>query len=142
MNVFPNVSPREKLLLRRFAARKSDREIAADLGDTESRIAAQRQRLVEKFEIRTHEQLVAFASQLARWPYRNSQKLKASGGRKHRVRPPIDVNEIKKMKGDGIGATDIAKALNISRTSVYTALVSQPAIAPDRAVGPFGTGKS
>jgi len=122
MNVFPNVSPREKLLLRRFAARKSDREIAADLGDTESRIAAQRQRLVEKFEIRTHEQLVAFASQLARWPYRNSQKLKASGGRKHRVRPPIDVNEIKKMRADGIGATDIAKALNITRASVYRLL--------------------
>jgi DNA-binding CsgD family transcriptional regulator len=122
MNSFPYVSPREKLLLRRFAAGKTDREIAADLGDTENRIVAQRQRLAEKFEARTHEQLVALASQLARWPVANSQKLKTSGGRKHRVRPTIDCTEIKKMKADGMGPTAIAKALNISRTSVYKAL--------------------
>ena len=42
-------APERKKLLRRFAAGKTDREIAADLGDIESRIATQRQRLTEKF---------------------------------------------------------------------------------------------
>jgi DNA-binding CsgD family transcriptional regulator len=121
MDRFPYVSPREKLLLRRFAAGKTDREIAAALGDTESRIVAQRQRIAEKFQLRTHEQLFALVSQLALWPV-NSQNLKASRGRKHRVRPTIDFSEIKKMKADGMGPTAIAKALNISRTTVYNAL--------------------
>jgi DNA-binding CsgD family transcriptional regulator len=61
----PHVSPREKKLLRRFAAGKTDIEIARELGDTESRVA-QRQRLAEKFQIATHEQLVAIANKLAR----------------------------------------------------------------------------
>ena len=103
MNTFPYVTPRDKLLLRRFAAGKTNREIAADLGETESRIVAQRQRIAEKFEIRTHEQLVALANQVALWPDRNSRNLKVSGVRKHRVRPIIDVSEIKKMRADGIG---------------------------------------
>ena len=122
MNTFPYVTPREKLLLRRFAAGKTDREIAADLGETESRIVAQRQRIAEKFEIRTHEQLVALANQVALWPDRNSRNLKVSGVRKHRVRPIIDVSEIKKMRADGTGPTAIAKTLNISRASVYRVL--------------------
>jgi hypothetical protein len=53
--------------------------------------------------------------------------LKASGGRKHHVRRTIDFTEINKMKADGMGATAIAKALNVSRTIVYKAL--------DQAVG-------
>ena len=64
----PHVSPREKKLLRRFAAGKTDAQIAVELGDTESRVAAQRQRLAEKFQIDTHEQLVAVANNLARMP--------------------------------------------------------------------------
>ena len=64
----PYVSPREKKLLRRFAAGKTDTEIARELSDTESRIAAQRQRLTEKYQIETHEQLVSIASKLARFP--------------------------------------------------------------------------
>jgi DNA-binding CsgD family transcriptional regulator len=64
----PSVSPREKKLLRRFAAGKTDAQIAVELGDTESRVAAQRQRLAEKFQIDTHEQLVAVADKLARYP--------------------------------------------------------------------------
>jgi DNA-binding CsgD family transcriptional regulator len=122
MNVFPYVSPREKKLLRRFAAGKTDREIAADLGDTESRIVAQRQRLTEKFEVRTHEQVVALARELALRPVANSKKRKAGGRREHRRRPTINVIEIKKMKADGIGPTAIAKALKISYASVYRAL--------------------
>jgi DNA-binding CsgD family transcriptional regulator len=60
----PHVSPREKKLLRRFAAGKTNAQIARELGDTESRIAVQRQRLAEKFQIDTHEQLVAVANKL------------------------------------------------------------------------------
>jgi len=36
----PYVTPREKKLLRHFAEGKTDREIAVELGDRESRIAA------------------------------------------------------------------------------------------------------
>ena len=64
----PHVSPREKKLLRRFAAGKTDAQIAVELNDTESRVAAQRQRLAERFQIDTHEQLVAVANNLARMP--------------------------------------------------------------------------
>jgi DNA-binding CsgD family transcriptional regulator len=63
----PHVSPREKKLLRRFAAGKTDAQIAVELGDTESRVAVQRQRLAEKFQIATHEQFVSFANKLARY---------------------------------------------------------------------------
>ena len=64
----PYVSPREKKLLRRFAAGKTDAQIAVELNDTESGVAAQRQRLAEKFQIDTHEQLVSFANKLAQYP--------------------------------------------------------------------------
>jgi DNA-binding CsgD family transcriptional regulator len=60
----PYVSPREKKLLRRFAAGKTDAQIARELGDTESGIAVQRQRLAEKFQIATHDQLVSFVNKL------------------------------------------------------------------------------
>ena len=64
----PYVSPREKKLLRRFAAGKTDIEVARELGDIESRVAVQRQRLAEKFQIATHEQFVSFADKLAPFP--------------------------------------------------------------------------
>ena len=67
------ISPREKKLLRRFASGKTDKEIGLELGDREERIAAQRQRIREKLEIQTNEQLVVLAGRLARWPYRRSQ---------------------------------------------------------------------
>jgi|SRR5215831_12994515 len=66
--------PREKKLLRRFASGKTDKEIAQELGDREERIAAQRQRLREKLQIQTDEQLVVLAGTLAHWPYRRRQK--------------------------------------------------------------------
>ena len=34
----------------------------------------------------------------------------------------IDVNQIKKLKAEGLGATVIAKEMNIDRTSVYRLL--------------------
>jgi DNA-binding CsgD family transcriptional regulator len=64
----PHASPRERQLLRRFAAGKTDAQIARELSDTESRIAQQRQRLAEKFQIDTHEQLLAVAKTLGRYP--------------------------------------------------------------------------
>jgi DNA-binding CsgD family transcriptional regulator len=64
----PYVSPQEKKLLRRFAAGKTDTQIALEFHDRETRIAAQRQRLAEKFQIHTHEQLVEFAGKLNRYP--------------------------------------------------------------------------
>ena len=63
----PYVSPREKLLLRRFAAGMTDSQIAGELGDRLSRIAAQRQRLAEKFDIRTPEKFATVAKELARY---------------------------------------------------------------------------
>jgi DNA-binding CsgD family transcriptional regulator len=62
------VSPREKLLLRRFAAGLTDNRIAKELGDKASRIGVQRQRLAEKYDIRTPEQLSAVANELAHHP--------------------------------------------------------------------------
>jgi hypothetical protein len=67
-----------------------------------------RARIAEKFQVRTHEQRVALASQLALWPAANSQDLKTIGGREHRRR--------------AIRPTAIAKALRIARASVYRAL--------------------
>ena len=64
----PHVSPREKLLLRRFAAGMTDSQIAGELGDRLSRIDAQRQRLAEKFDIRTPEKFATVANELAHWP--------------------------------------------------------------------------
>jgi DNA-binding CsgD family transcriptional regulator len=71
----PYVSPREKKLLRRFAAGKTDPEIATELHDRESRVAAQRQRLAEKLQIHTHEQLVDVAKTLARYPAKNTYNI-------------------------------------------------------------------
>ena len=36
----------------------------------------------------------------------------------------IDANQIKKLKSEGLGATAIAKQMNIDRTSVYRVLKS------------------
>lgn len=39
-------------------------------------------------------------------------------------KPTIDVTEIKRLKEEGLGATDIAKKLNIARASVYRVMQS------------------
>ena len=62
------LSPREKLLLRRFAHGKTDATIATELGDRESRISAQRKRLLKKLEIGSDEQLLIVANRVASWP--------------------------------------------------------------------------
>ena len=61
----PYASPRDKQLLRRFAAGKTDGQIARELGGTITSIAAQRQRVAQKFNIQTDDQLRELASQIA-----------------------------------------------------------------------------
>jgi hypothetical protein len=46
----------------------TDSQIASELRDRLGRIAAQRQRLAEKFDISTPEQLATVANELARHP--------------------------------------------------------------------------
>ena len=65
-----DLSPREKQLLRRFAAGRTDAMIAVELGDRENRIAAQRKRLIEKLQIRSDDQLSAAADRFAPWSRR------------------------------------------------------------------------
>ena len=49
-------------------------------------------------------------------------KTKAAGVYKER-KPTISSAEVRKLKDDGLGATEIAKHLGIERASVYRALV-------------------
>jgi DNA invertase Pin-like site-specific DNA recombinase len=48
-------------------------------------------------------------------------KAKAAGVYKGR-KPTIDVNSVQKLKGEGLGASEIAKRLKIGRASVYRVL--------------------
>jgi hypothetical protein len=61
---FLYLTPREKQLLRRFACGKTDAIIAVELG--ESRIAAQRKRLVENFKFSDDQRLIV-THKLALW---------------------------------------------------------------------------
>ena len=73
------LTSREKMLLRRLAQGKTDRKIAAEIGGQEDQIGLQRQRLIERLEIRSDEQLAARAKELAAWPVRTSHAIHASG---------------------------------------------------------------
>jgi DNA invertase Pin-like site-specific DNA recombinase len=53
-------------------------------------------------------------------------KAKAAGVYKGRV-ASIDAEQVRKLKADGVGASEIAKALNIGRASVYRVLGAAPA---------------
>jgi len=68
-----SLSSREKQLLRRFAQGKTDRQIAVNIGGTERRISAQRERLLQKLHVQTAAQLVSAATRLARWPGQPSE---------------------------------------------------------------------
>jgi DNA invertase Pin-like site-specific DNA recombinase len=50
-------------------------------------------------------------------------KAKAAGVYKGRL-PSIDPDEVRRLKADGFGPTEIAKALKIGRASVYRVLLS------------------
>jgi DNA-binding CsgD family transcriptional regulator len=61
------LSPQQKKLLRRFGKGKTDEQIAREFGCRADLIAAQRQRIMEKLEIRSQAQLEAAAHQFACW---------------------------------------------------------------------------
>lgn len=61
------LSPREKQLLRRIAAGKTDAQIAERLGGGALRVAEQRARLLHKLGISTPAEIADAAERLARW---------------------------------------------------------------------------
>jgi DNA invertase Pin-like site-specific DNA recombinase len=55
---------------------------------------------------------------------------KARAAGVHKGRPAcIDVDQARKLKAEGVGASEIAKALNIGRASVYRVLGAAPRLA-------------
>jgi DNA-binding CsgD family transcriptional regulator len=69
-----DLSPQQQKLLRRFAQGKTDEEIARKLRCPAHLIKAQRQMLVERFQVKSQADLAAAARQFASWP-----KLKQKG---------------------------------------------------------------
>ncbi|MBR1172988.1 hypothetical protein JQ617_03385 [Bradyrhizobium sp. KB893862 SZCCT0404] len=61
------LSPREKQLLRRIAAGKTDAEIAGKFGGGVKRVAEQRARLLQKLKISEPAEIVDAAYRLASW---------------------------------------------------------------------------
>ncbi|MGY8685117.1 LuxR C-terminal-related transcriptional regulator [Bradyrhizobium sp. UFLA05-153] len=61
------LSPREKQLLRRFVAGKTDAQIAERLGGTATQVAEQRVRLLEKLKISAPDEIADAAARLASW---------------------------------------------------------------------------
>ena len=59
------LSPREKQLLRRLAAGKTDKEIAGHLGGTAEQVSAQRARLLSKLRISSEMEIAEAARRLA-----------------------------------------------------------------------------
>jgi DNA-binding CsgD family transcriptional regulator len=61
------LTTRERKLLRRMALGQSDHAIAMDIGGTDAQIATQRLRLLRKLNIRSQAEIIAAATNLARW---------------------------------------------------------------------------
>ena len=61
------LTPREKRLLRRFAQGRTDKSIARELCEPVERIAAQRERIFEKLQIQSPDQLTEIAVRFASW---------------------------------------------------------------------------
>jgi DNA-binding NarL/FixJ family response regulator len=61
------LSAQQQKLLRRFAKGKTDEQIAVEFRCRADLIAAQRQRIMEKLEVRSQAQLAAAAHQFAYW---------------------------------------------------------------------------
>jgi DNA-binding CsgD family transcriptional regulator len=59
------LTPREKRLLRRFAQGRTDKSIARELCEPVERIAAQRERILEKLQIKSTDELAETAVRLA-----------------------------------------------------------------------------
>lgn len=71
------LTAREKQLLRRLVRGWSDLEIARQIGGTERQIAAQREALLKKLQIKSEAQLKSAAEELAPW---KSKKRGEDGG--------------------------------------------------------------
>ena len=67
------LSPREKLMLRRLAQGKTDHQIAVENRRRQDQIGFQRERLLQRLQIGSEEQLAAVALRLAPWPERGSR---------------------------------------------------------------------
>jgi DNA-binding NarL/FixJ family response regulator len=61
------LTPREKRLLRRFAQGRTDKSIARELCEPVEGIAAQRERILEKLQIQSPDQLTEIAVRFASW---------------------------------------------------------------------------
>ncbi len=61
------LSPREKQLLRRLAARKTDAQIAERLGGTAKQISEQRARLLTKLGVSAPAEIADATERLASW---------------------------------------------------------------------------
>ncbi|MGV7219311.1 LuxR C-terminal-related transcriptional regulator [Bradyrhizobium sp. UFLA05-112] len=61
------LSPREKQLLRRLAAGKTDAQIARHIGGTAEQVAEQRTRLLGKLKIGAPNEIADVAERLASW---------------------------------------------------------------------------
>ncbi|WP_458144638.1 helix-turn-helix domain-containing protein [Bradyrhizobium sp. UFLA05-109] len=61
------LSPREKQLLRRFAAGKTDAQIAERLGGTAKQVGQQRTRLLAKLRVSPPAKIADAAERLASW---------------------------------------------------------------------------
>ena len=70
------LSPQQRKLLRRFAKTKTDEQIAKELGCPADLIAAQRQWIVEKLEIKSQEQFVEAAHQFANLSWKKQVRTK------------------------------------------------------------------
>ncbi|MDI3567214.1 LuxR C-terminal-related transcriptional regulator [Bradyrhizobium sp. Arg816] len=62
------LSPREKRLLRRLAAGKTDAQIAERLGGTAKQVSEQRARLLARLQINSPEEIADAAERWASWP--------------------------------------------------------------------------
>ncbi|MCP1765510.1 MULTISPECIES: LuxR C-terminal-related transcriptional regulator [Bradyrhizobium] len=62
------LSPREKRLLRRLAAGKTDAQIAERLGGTAKQVSEQRARLLARLQINSPDEIADAAERWASWP--------------------------------------------------------------------------
>jgi DNA-binding CsgD family transcriptional regulator len=62
------LTPREKQLLRRLAQGKPDDQIGKEIGGNRRQVALQRERLLAKLRLRSHDEICEAARQLASWP--------------------------------------------------------------------------
>lgn len=86
------LSPREKQLLRRMAAQKTDNEIAIQLGGTAEKIAQQRIRLLSKLQISSKTEIAEAVERLI-WPMSvKGTQSRNTRGQHITSAPPLDAD--------------------------------------------------